>query len=358
MPTTGRDDCRAANGPPTITSRLSTPAGSTPRWSWRREFHGLVHRLQNAFWQLGGVPKRASHRQPLGGIRQHRARCSGGSTRPGTAPFAAIMARSPHATTAALPTRMARSRAGTAIRDTARSGLDSYGDRATSPTLEDYRTFVAHAVGRQNRGIAMALRVEAHNLLPLPPRRSCDYVRSNGHVTSSSASACARFYTVPSRLIGHRLKARIFDDRIELLLAGGERHYTRRCHAGERPKVGRGPRTHVVNYRSRHPQPPPEPGALAGLVYRDQLSPLARSIVRAGTLIERCHSALRCRPPHGRTAVAGASIRLAEADLAARPDDPPRCRRMPDLQDLQARFQRPRRRPTMCPVDIPPTAYL
>ena len=48
----------------------------------RREFHGLVHRPAKRVLAARGRAERASHRQPLSGIRQHRARCSGGSTRP------------------------------------------------------------------------------------------------------------------------------------------------------------------------------------------------------------------------------------------------------------------------------------
>jgi hypothetical protein len=29
------------------------------------------------------------------------------------------------------------------------------------------------------------------------------------------------FYTVPSRLIGHRLRARLYDDRLDLFIEGG-----------------------------------------------------------------------------------------------------------------------------------------
>ena len=33
-------------------------------------------------------------------------------------------------------------------------------------------------------------------------------------------STIAVFYTVPSRLIGNRLRARLYDDRLELLIGG------------------------------------------------------------------------------------------------------------------------------------------
>ena len=42
-------------------------------------------------------------------------------------------------------------------------------------------------------------------------------------VTSASGFMCRHvFYTVPSRLIGHRLRLRIHDDRIEAYLGGDQ----------------------------------------------------------------------------------------------------------------------------------------
>lgn len=64
-------------------------------------------------------------------------------------------------------------------------------------------------------------------------------------VTSSSGFALRRvFYTVPSRLIGYRLKLRIYDDRLECFL-GQSRVLP--LPRGRAPGDGR--RTQVVDYR-------------------------------------------------------------------------------------------------------------
>ena len=53
-------------------------------------------------------------------------------------------------------------------------------------------------------------------LQPLPPERTCDYEETLVYVTSSGGFTLRKvFYTVPSRLIGHRLRVRLYDDRLE-----------------------------------------------------------------------------------------------------------------------------------------------
>ena len=74
-------------------------------------------------------------------------------------------------------------------------------------------------VARHNANHRDALHCEADHLQSLPRQRSCDYDEATVTVTSSSGFVLRKvFYTVPSTLIGHRLKGRIYDDRLELWL--------------------------------------------------------------------------------------------------------------------------------------------
>src|SRR3546814_11699145 len=51
--------------------------------------------------------------------------------------------------------------------------------------------------------------------------RTSDYEEVLVMVTSSGGFTLRKvFYTVPSRLIGHRLRVRLYDDRLELFLGG------------------------------------------------------------------------------------------------------------------------------------------
>src|SRR3954447_5486921 len=85
--------------------------------------------------------------------------------------------------------------------------------------LDAYRRFVDELVGRRNAGRHKALAIERAALRALPPRRTTDYEETLVTVTRTGGFVLRRvFYTVPSRLIGHRLRVRIFDDRLECLL--------------------------------------------------------------------------------------------------------------------------------------------
>ena len=115
-------------------------------------------------------------------------------------------------------------------------------------------------------------------------RCAADYEETGVVLTSSSGFTLRRvFYTVPSRLIGHRLGVRLYDDRLELFL-GGTRHLTLpRGRAG-----ATGPHMHMVNYRHVIHSLKKKPIALLSLVYRDALFP-RESCRLAVTLLALAH---------------------------------------------------------------------
>ena len=87
--------------------------------------------------------------------------------------------------------------------------------------LDGYRRFVDEVVGRANARRRKALEIERAQLKPLPPRRTDDFEEELVTVTRSGGFLLRRvFYTVPSRLIGHRLRVRLYDDRLECFLGG------------------------------------------------------------------------------------------------------------------------------------------
>lgn len=86
-------------------------------------------------------------------------------------------------------------------------------------SLDAYRAFVDEIVGRRNANLAKRIALEKEALTPLPKGRTTDFEEKVIPVTSSGGFILRRvFYTVPSRLIGHRLRVRIFDDRLECFL--------------------------------------------------------------------------------------------------------------------------------------------
>jgi hypothetical protein len=139
-------------------------------------------------------------------------------------------------------------------------------------TLDAYRTFVASVVADHNRRHRDAIEIERGHLKPLPPAPPVTWDEASVRVTSASGFSFRHaFYTVPSRLIGHRLHLRVHDDRIEAFLAG-ERVLT--LPRGRAPSKGaKRTTTHVVDYRHVIGSLRARPGALAGLTYRDALWP-------------------------------------------------------------------------------------
>ena len=199
--------------------------------------------------------------------------------------------------------------------------------------LDDYRRFVDEIVGRQNAAHRKAVDLERAALNPLPPMRTADFEQALVTVTSSSAFVLGRvFYTVPSRLIGHRLRVRLYDERLDCFLGGSLVLTLRRGQISPE----RGNRGHVIDYRHIIHSLRRKPGALLNLVYRDQLFPRTAYRRAWDRLIE-------AGPPKAACRVMVALLSLAheqacEAELAAALDAILDVGVLPDPIDLERRF--------------------
>ena len=90
--------------------------------------------------------------------------------------------------------------------------------------LDAYRRFIDLIIGRQNAHNRKRIELEMPSLDKLPKRRTADFEEKRATVTRSGGFMLNRvFYTAPSRLIGHRLRVRLYDDRLECFL-GVDRH--------------------------------------------------------------------------------------------------------------------------------------
>src|SRR6185437_15975907 len=185
--------------------------------------------------------------------------------------------------------------------------------------LAAYRRFIDEIVSRKNARNAKRIEAERPALQRLPGRRSCDHEETIVTVTSTGGFALKKvFYTVPSRLIGHRLRVRLFDDRLELFIGGTLLTTLPRGRAASNGKRG-----HVVDYRHVIHSLRRKPMALLGLVYRDQLFPRDAYRRIFDRLIERLPERTACRTmvellalAHDRACEAELADSLA-ADLAA-----------------------------------------
>jgi hypothetical protein len=218
--------------------------------------------------------------------------------------------------------------------------------------LAAYRGFVDEVVGRHNARVAPRIAIERASLQDLPPRRTADHEEAVVTVTSSSGFLLRKvFYSVPSRLIGHRLRVRLFDDRLEVFLGGTHQFALPRGRS--RPDGRHG---HVIDYRHVIHALRRKPMALLGLVYRDSLFPRAAYARAFEALRAALPDRLACRITVDLLALA--HERACEADLAGLIEAELTAGRLPDMAVLRARFAPdPAALPDITVVHPPLAAY-
>lgn len=198
--------------------------------------------------------------------------------------------------------------------------------------IADYRRFIDELMAARNRRNAHRIDAERANLAPLPDRRTSDYEEVIVTVTSSGGFTLRKvFYTVPSRLIGHRLRVRLFDDRLDLFIGGTRLMTMMRGRAEANGKHG-----HVVDYRHVIHSLRRKPMALLGLVYRNSLFPRDAYRQMFERLVERSGERTACRTMVELLGLA--HDRACEAELAVQLEDDIACDRLPDLSSLRSHF--------------------
>jgi hypothetical protein len=201
------------------------------------------------------------------------------------------------------------------------------------PDLQSYRAFLDDIIGRRNANRRKRIALEKQALSALPKGRTADFEEKIIPVTSSGGFILRRvFYTVPSRLIGHRLRVRIFDDRLECFLGATPVVTLQRGQAVSDNKGG-----HVVDYRHVIHALRRKPMALANLVYRDQLFP--REAYRKAFDALRDHYDMRQACKVMVELLMLAHERACEAELAEAIQADIDAGRLPDLAALRARFR-------------------
>ena len=199
--------------------------------------------------------------------------------------------------------------------------------------LAAYRRFIDEMVGRRNTRNRKQIEIERAVLKRLPERRTADYEDARVIVTSSGGFTLRKvFYTVPSRLIGHWLNVRVFDDRLVCLLGSTEVATLRRGRSPDQQRHG-----HVVDYRHVIHALRKKPMALLNLVYRDQLFPRAAYARAFEALLASEGEKRACRTMVGLLALA--HDRACEAELAEAIEADLDAGRLPDLDRLRDRFR-------------------
>lgn len=294
-------------------------------------FVALAEGMQNALWSLGGAPG------------EHRTDSLSAAFRNLDADASADLTRRYEALCAHYGMTPTRNNAGLAHENGAVEGPHGHLKRAIAdalllrasrefPDLSAYRRFLDELVGRRNARNARRIDSKRASLKTLPRHLSCDYEETVVRVTSSGGFTLRKvFYTVPSRLIGHRLRVRLYDDRLALFLGGTPLLELPR---GRAHPDGR--HDQVVNYRHVIHALRRKPMALLNLVYRDRLFPRDAyrhafdALLQAGPERQACRVMVELLAlAHERGCEAELAVRLA-ADLEAR--------RLPDLAALRVTF--------------------
>jgi hypothetical protein len=303
-------------------------------------FVALAEGLQNALWALGGSPRQHRSDSLSAAFRNLEKRAQDDLTQS----YEALMRHY-----GMTPTR---NNPGLAHENGSIESAHGHLKRALEDALllrgsrdfedlDGYRAFVDEIVGRRNAHNRKRIELERQALNPLPKRRTADYEEKAVTVTSSGGFILRRvFYTAPSRLIGHRLRVRIYDGRLECFLGSTLVLTLKRGRPVSDNKGG-----HVVDYRHVIHALRKKPMALNNLAYRDQLFPHAA--------YRKAFEALRISDGERRACkvtvelLALAHERGCEAGLAQAISAELDAGRLPDLAGLRNRFGPP---PASAPI--------
>jgi transposase InsO family protein len=198
--------------------------------------------------------------------------------------------------------------------------------------LTNYRRFIDEIVSRKNATNGKRIEAERPTLQSLPGQRTCDYEETIVTITSSGGFTLRKvFYTVPSRLIGHRLRVRLYDDRLDLFIGG-----TALMTLARGRPAATGKHAHVVDYRHVIHALRRKPMALLNLVYRDQLFPRDAYRRTFDRLLEKLPEKSACRIMVDLLALA--HDRGCEAELASILAGDLAANQLPDMAALRERF--------------------
>jgi hypothetical protein len=141
------------------------------------------------------------------------------------------------------------------------------GDRDFA-TVEEYRSFLGKLFEQLNSGRRTRLGEEMEQLRPLPDRRLESAKRVRARVNSGSLIVVERnSYSVNSRLIGEIVEARVFSDHLEIWYGGQKVEQLPRLRGRTNYRVDY---RHIIDWLVR------KPGAFASYRYREHLFPSGR----------------------------------------------------------------------------------
>jgi hypothetical protein len=294
-------------------------------------FVALAEGLQNALWALGGVPD------------QHRSDSLSAAFRNLDRDTKQDLTRRYHALMQHYRMTPTRNNCGVAHENGSIESSHGHLKKAVEDALllrgsrdfddlDSYRRFIDEIIGRHNARRRKQIDLERSKLRSLPKRRTTDYEEALVSVTSSGGFILGKvFYTVPSRLIGHRLRVQLYDDRLDCFLGSSHLMTLRRGQPKDNGKTG-----HVIDYRHIIHALRKKPMALLNLVYRDQIFPRQVYARAFDALCSEVGDKHACKVTVELLALA--HERTCEAELADAIESELDAGRLPDPKALTRRF--------------------
>jgi hypothetical protein len=227
-------------------------------------FEALSEGLQNALWRLGGVPE--EHRTDNLSAATHELKRSRG--RGFTERYCELLG---HYGLWASKNSPGRAHENGDV-ESSHSGLKNVVDQRLRlrgsrefGSVEAYRMFVDELVEGRNASRGQRLAEERERLQPLPVRALPAYrdeevtVKRWGTIRIGN-----KVYSLPSRLLGHRVQVRLYANHLEVRYCG---------ELVARPERVRGDGLDGIDYRHLVPSLLRKPGAFRRYVYREALFP-------------------------------------------------------------------------------------
>jgi len=298
-------------------------------------FSALAEGLQEALWRLGGAPQEhrtdslsAAYRN-LGRDEQHDL----------SEAYAALCAH--------YGMRASRNNRGESHENGAIESPHGHLKRRIEQALalrgsSDFESVAVYqqwledaVIAKVNRRATALIEAERPHLQALPLRRTRDYSELVVRVTTSSTITvrCVT-YTVPSRLIGERVRVHLYDDRVQAFVGG--------TLAVEMPRTYPLPgkrRARQVDYRHVIESLVKKPRAFRASIFREELLPSASYRRAYEVFTERLNADAACKLIVGVLALAARND--CEGALGEYLDGALARGELPTLLELQRRFGPP-----------------
>jgi hypothetical protein len=232
---------------------------------YSESFESLSDGLQNALWELGGVP--LDHRTDRMSLAVNNA----SDEREFTTRYEALLR---HYRMAGQKIQAGKANENGDVEQRhyrLKRAVDQallLRDSRNFSSVDDYKKFLRSLVAQLNAGRRERLRIEMQYLRPLPPGRLESTKRERVKVDSGSLIYVDRnVYSVHSRLIGEQVEARLGAEIVEVWYGGRKVEELARLRGRGKHRVDY---RHIIDWLVR------KPGAFENYRYREELFPTSR----------------------------------------------------------------------------------